>query len=83
MCPPPPSTTVSGLTDPAACRCDPQTKGILGLLADLITKEIENLNQLEETTLNSDLSQGESGQTLYQTAQLELCVDWAQTDLCR
>ena len=36
----------------------PQTKGILGLLADLITKEIDTLNQLEETTLNSDLSQG-------------------------
>ncbi|XP_043220427.1 E3 ubiquitin-protein ligase UBR4-like isoform X2 [Amphibalanus amphitrite] len=34
------------------------TKGILGLLAELITKEIDNLNQLEETTLNSDLSQG-------------------------
>ncbi|XP_037079445.1 E3 ubiquitin-protein ligase UBR4-like [Pollicipes pollicipes] len=34
------------------------TKGILGLLADLITKEIESLNKLEETTLNSDLSQG-------------------------
>ena len=48
----------SGLTR-AVCVCRWQTKGILGLLADLITKEIENLNQLEETTLNSDLSQGD------------------------
>ncbi len=33
-------------------------KGLLPHLGDLITREIDHLNQLEETTLNSDLSQG-------------------------
>lgn len=33
-------------------------KGVLGVLADLITAEIEQLHHLEETTLTSDLAQG-------------------------
>lgn len=33
-------------------------KGVLVILADLITKEIEQLHYLEETTLTSDLAQG-------------------------
>lgn len=32
--------------------------GVLGILAKLITKEIEQLHYLEETTLTSDLAQG-------------------------
>ncbi len=33
-------------------------RGTLGLVASLITDEIEDLNRLEETTLSSDLAQG-------------------------
>lgn len=33
-------------------------RGVLSLLADLLTKEIQHLHKLEETTLTSDLAQG-------------------------
>lgn len=33
-------------------------KGVLMFLADLLTREIQELHRLEETTLTSDLSQG-------------------------
>ncbi|XP_051158982.1 E3 ubiquitin-protein ligase UBR4 isoform X2 [Leptopilina boulardi] len=35
-------------------------KGVLTLLAELLTREIEDLHRLEETTLTSDLAQGYS-----------------------
>lgn len=35
-------------------------RGVLNILADLLTKEIEELHRLEETTLTSDLAQGYS-----------------------
>lgn len=35
-------------------------RGVMTLLADLLTKEIEELHRLEETTLTSDLAQGYS-----------------------
>lgn len=33
-------------------------KGVLMYLADLVTREIQELHRLEETTLTSDLAQG-------------------------
>lgn len=33
-------------------------RGVLQQIADLMTKEIEQLHRLEETTLTSDLAQG-------------------------
>ena len=38
-------------------------KGVLLHLADLLTKEIQDLHRLEETTLTSDLAQGMSCKT--------------------
>lgn len=35
-------------------------RGVMTLLADLLTREIEELHRLEETTLTSDLAQGYS-----------------------
>lgn len=35
-------------------------RGVMSLLADLLTREIEELHRLEETTLTSDLAQGYS-----------------------
>lgn len=35
-------------------------KGILPIIADLITDEIHHITVLEETTLNTDLSQGKA-----------------------
>lgn len=40
-------------------------RGVLQQIADLMTKEIEQLHRLEETTLTSDLAQGKVEVSMY------------------
>ncbi|CAB4062605.1 UBR4 [Lepeophtheirus salmonis] len=50
-------------------------KGVLKKLADLISKEIDNLDHMEQTTLNSDLAQGFALKTLTEILSSFVSVD--------
>lgn len=50
--------SILGLASEAPWKQFLALRGVLQQIADLMTKEIEQLHRLEETTLTSDLAQG-------------------------